>query len=284
MILIADSGSTKTSWCFIDSKKNTTYISTSGINPFFRTSEDITSELSDKLMPQIPGTVERIFFYGAGIINKEKGEIVKSALESLFPRTHIETYSDLLAAAHSTLGKSKGIACILGTGSNSCLYDGKKIVEHIPPLGFILGDEGSGAVLGKKLLADYLKGIMPEYIAKKFQNKFPGNYAEYMESVYKKEKPNVFLSAFVPFLLENISENYCNNLVEVSFNEFVKRNICSYSGFSDLPVNFVGSVAYIFREQLETVIKRNQLKLNKVLKEPLNGLVDYYTVNYEQHN
>lgn len=284
MILIADSGSTKTSWCFIDSQKNTTFISTSGLNPFFRTSMDIELELVEKLVPHIPGPVEKIFFYGAGIINKEKGDVVKSGLNTVFPRAQTEVRSDLLAAAHATLGNSKGIACILGTGSNSCLFDGKNIIEHVPPLGFILGDEGSGAVLGKKLLADYLKGIMPENISEKFQNKFPDSYAEHLETVYKKEKPNLYLSTFVPFLRDNISEKYCIDLVESSFYEFVKRNIYSYSGFIELPVNFVGSVAFHFKEQLEKVCKRNQLQLNKVLKEPLNGLVYYYTDNYEEYN
>lgn len=284
MILIADSGSTKTSWCFIDKNKNATYFSTSGINPFFRTSVDIEDELRDKLVPQIPGVVNKIFFYGAGIINKEKGEIVKQAMNSLFPNAQTEVYSDLLAAAHATLGNSKGIACILGTGSNSCLFDGKQIVEHIPPLGFILGDEGSGAVLGKNLLADYLKGIMPEHIAEKFQHDFTYHYAEFMEGVYKKEKPNLFLSGFVPFLSDNINENYCKALVETSFEAFIQRNLFRYSGITELPVNFVGSVAYYFNEQLKAVCKRNNLWLNKVIQEPLNGLVDYYKYNYGKHN
>src|SRR5680860_1193959 len=152
MILIADSGSTKTSWCLSGKNGFTEYFSTNGINPFFRSTEEIVEELQEKLMTKITAEVSQIFFYGAGIINEEKGNVIKLALNQLFPLAEIDVQSDLLAAARSTLGKKKGIACILGTGSNSCFYDGEKITEHIPPLGFILGDEGSGAVLGRFLV------------------------------------------------------------------------------------------------------------------------------------
>jgi N-acetylglucosamine kinase-like BadF-type ATPase len=277
MILIADSGSTKTSWCFIDKDGKTTIHSTSGINPFFRTSEDIEKELQEKLVVQIPLQVNRICFYGAGVINEEKGNIVKIALQNVYPSSTTEVYSDLLAAVHATLGKTKGIACILGTGSNSCFFDGEKIAEHVPPLGFILGDEGSGAILGRKLLGDYLKGIMPGKLSEKFKEQFQFSYSELMEAVYRKEKPNLFLAGFVPFLKENIHEQYCANLVGNSFDEFVKRNIFSYSEFREVSLNFVGSVAYHFQEQLKKVLEQNQLQIGKVIKEPLNGLIDYYS-------
>jgi N-acetylglucosamine kinase-like BadF-type ATPase len=188
-------------------------------------------------------------------------------------------YSDLLAAAHATLGNSAGIACILGTGSNSCFYDGEKITEHIPPLGFILGDEGSGAVLGRKLLADFLKKIMPYHLSEKFQKQFPLKYSDFLESTYRKEKPNQFLARFVPFLRENIHERYCTTLVEESFDDFIKRNISGYTSFENFPVTFVGSVAFYFQEQLKNVLKSNHLQLNKVMKEPLNGLITFYTEN-----
>ncbi len=240
MILIADSGSTKTSWLYSDGGNHSLKISTSGINPFFRTTKDIVDELQKELVPKISSSISEIYFYGAGIINQEKGEVVKLALQQIFPLATIDVQSDLIAAAHATLGNKKGIACILGTGTNSCLYDGEKVVEHIPPLGFILGDEGSGATLGRKLVADYLKGIMPDNIAKKFQQKFQLNYADFLESVYKKEKPNKFLAQFVPFLHENKNEKYCKQLIENSFVEFVERNIKHYSNFNKLEINFVG--------------------------------------------
>ena len=277
MKLIADSGSTKTSWYLSGEDGFVEYFSTNGMNPFFRSTEDIANEIREKLVPKIDKKIDQIYFYGAGVINPEKGTVVKRALHDFFPKATIEVESDLLAAARSTLGKEKGIACILGTGSNSCLYNGSEIIEHVPPLGFILGDEGSGAVLGRKLLADFLKGIMTEEISNQFRNCFQNTYAGFMEGVYIKEKPNKFLAQFVPFLNDNISNEYCSNLVENSFEEFIKRNIFSYSGFQQLPICFVGSVAFHFQEQLKNVLQKNHLHIKTVLKEPLNGLINYHT-------
>ncbi len=279
MILIADSGSTKTSWCLAGGKSEIEYFSTGGINPFFRSTDDIEKELREKLVPEIKTEISHIHFYGAGIINTEKGNVVKQALQNLFPAAEIEVESDLLAAARATLQREKGIACILGTGSNSCLYDGNKIVEHVRPLGFILGDEGSGAVLGRKLLGDCLKGILPAQLSEKFQNKFPLSYPEFLEGVYKRKTPNRFLAQFVPFLKENIKEEHCKDVVESSFDEFVQRNISQYSGFGQLPICFIGSVAFHFQEQLKNVLKKHHLHYEIVLKEPLTGLLNYHTEN-----
>ena len=277
MILIADSGSTKTSWCLTDGIDFTVYCSTGGLNPFFRSTGNIVDEIQLKLLPKTGTNIDQIFFYGAGIINPEKGDIVKNALHKLYPKAKIEVQSDLLAAARSTLGNEKGIACILGTGSNSCLYNGMEIVEHVPPLGFILGDEGSGSVLGRKLVGDFLKGVMPKNISEEFQNRFQITYADFMEGVYKNEKPNQFLAQFVPFIHENISTEYCVHLVENSFQEFINRNISMYSGFREQDLSFVGSVAYYFQTQLKNVLNKNQLRLKTVLKEPLNGLLKFHT-------
>lgn len=277
MKLIADSGSTKTSWCLTKKDGTVRFLSTGGMNPFFRSTEDIAEELRNIVLPQTGNHVEQIHFYGAGVINEEKGNVVKNALKQLYSKAEIEVKSDLLAAARSTLGHKKGIACILGTGSNSCLYNGEEIIEHVPPLGFILGDEGSGAVLGRKLLADFLKGIMPVHISKQFQDRFRHTYAGFMEGVYKKEKPNQFLAQLVPFLKENISEEYCSKLVEISFDEFIKRNVFSYSDYWKQPLCFVGSVAFYFEDQLKVVLEKNKLQIQTVLKEPLKGLINFHT-------
>ena len=277
MILIADSGSTKTTWYYSDENGKSGFVYTSGINPFFRIAEDIYNDLKENLKKQIPTNIHQIFFYGAGVINPEKGDVIRTALSNLFPETEIEVASDLLAAARATLANKEGIACILGTGSNSCFYNGIEIVKHVPPLGFILGDEGSGAVLGKKLVGDFLKGMMPEKLSAKFRKQFQFEYAEYLEKVYKTEKPNKFLAQFVPFLSENIVENYCLTLVENSFDEFIKRNILQYDFSNNLPVCFVGSVAFFFSNQLEKVLKKNELKCGPVLKEPINGLIKYHS-------
>ncbi len=277
MILIADSGSTKTTWCFISQENEMAIFSTGGINPFFRTTEDIYDELKSDLAPKIPGPVKSIFFYGAGIVNDEVGKVVKNALTEIFEGATVETNSDLLAAARATLQHSEGIACILGTGSNSCLYNGEKIAEHVPPLGFILGDEGSGAVLGKKVLGDFLKGIMPEKLAAKFQDKFPFQYTEYLQKVYKQERPNKFLASLVPFLSENLEDDYCRNLVAKSFEEFVERNVLQYTNCRNWPVCFVGSVAYYFVEILQEVLVKKGLKTGTVLQEPMQGLIQFHS-------
>lgn len=276
MILIADSGSTKTSWFYSNGGDESKTISTRGINPFFRSTEDIIDELRKDLVPKINSEIIEIYFYGAGIVNDEKGVIVKSALHEVFSSAEIEVQSDLLAAARGTLGNKKGIACILGTGSNSCLYFGENIMEHVPPLGYILGDEGSGAVLGRKLIGDFLKGIMPENISLLFRKQFPLNYSDFLESVYKMENPNKFLAQFVPFLSKNINEVYCRELVESSFDEFIQRNVKQYTNFSELEICFIGGVAYFFQEQLKTVVIKNNLNLGKILKEPLKGLVQFH--------
>ena len=276
MILIADSGSTKTRWCFAGKNSDKTYFSTTGINPFFRTTEDIFSELEYSLKPKLPGEIKHLFFYGAGVVNEERGAVIKLALEKLFPKAEISVSSDLLAAAHATLQNTAGIACILGTGSNSCLYDGEKIISHIPPLGFILGDEGSGAVLGRKLVGDYLKKQMPEQLAEKFRKKFPYEYADFLNRVYRQEKPNRFLATFVPFLKDTIEEEYSSNLLEKSFEEFIARNVAAYPDYNSLPISFVGSVAFYFQEQLEKVLEEKHLQQSIILKEPLEKLTDYH--------
>ncbi len=276
MILIADSGSTKTNWYYSEGENRSKRISTSGINPFFRTTNDIYEELLKDLAPKINSNIQEIYFYGAGVINKEKGDVIKKALQLLFPSAKIEVESDLLAAARATCVKEKGIACILGTGSNSCLYDGEKIVEHVPPLGFILGDEGSGAVLGRQLVGDYLKGLMPENLAEQFKKRFQYEYSELMESVYKKEKPNKFLAQFVPFLSENSKEMYCSQLVENSFEAFINRNVKQYTNYKNLKINFVGSVAFHFQEQLKRVLDKKDLNPGEILQNPLYKLARFH--------
>lgn len=276
MILIADSGSTKTSWCISDKKNTKKFYSTSGINPFFRTTEDIVAELDKELTPEIKGKIEGVYFYGAGVVNEEKAAVIKNALSTLFPDALLEVESDLLAAARATLGNKNGIACILGTGSNSCLYNGNEITAHVPPLGFILGDEGSGAYLGRKLVGDYLKKIMPEELSQKFQQQFPIEYHEFLNRVYKEEKPNRFLAGFVPFLKENIESKYADEIIRNAFKNFISRNVSQYEGYQQLPVCFVGSVAFHFQEQLLKVLVEKNITPGTVIKEPLLNLLHYH--------
>lgn len=279
MILIADSGSTKTSWYISDEQGNSKMFHSNGINPFFRDTSDIYNELTKVFSELEKASICNIYFYGAGIINPEKGQIVSAALQGIFPKADIETQSDLLAAARATLGNNEGIACILGTGSNSCFYDGHKILKNVPPLGYILGDEGSGAVLGKKLVADYLKGLLPHKLSAKFKAQYNISYSDFLNRIYKKEKPNQFLAQFAPFLKENISDKYCENLVKTSFQEFVNKNIIQYKKAKNIPICFVGSLAYFFKNQLTEVLNSNHLQTGTIEKEPLPGLIQFHLNN-----
>lgn len=279
MILIADSGSTKCAWKIISESRTQETKYTLGINPFFRTTESIYEELLQHLAPATVPSVDRIFFYGSGIINEEKADIIRHALRRLYPDAIIELYSDVVAASRSLFGTRRGMACILGTGSNVCLYDGEKVVAGISPLGFILGDEGSGAVLGKKLLGDYFKKVMPEPLCLKFEKKYHITREEALQRVYKTEKPNHFLASFAPFLSEEIDTEYASQLVRNSIIEFFERNVTKIPDYRSFPIGFVGSVAFYFSAIVTEVCEKYQINCISILQEPMEGLVKYHLNN-----
>ncbi len=273
MKLIADSGSTKTHWCVIDDNGLVKDIFTKGINPFYQTEEEIKSELSIHLIPQLTDfKIETIIFYGAGCSFPEKKMMVANALSTFFKEAKIEVESDLLGAARSLFGNKKGIACILGTGSNSCYYDGENIVDNVSPLGFILGDEGSGAVLGKLLIADCLKNQLSSELKDKFMTQYSLTPAQILENVYKKPFPNRYLAQFTPFLLENLEEPSIFNLVFDAFDAFFVRNVMQYS-LEEIEVGFVGSIAYHFKDTLEMVAYERGINISSIVQSPMNGLI-----------
>lgn len=276
MILIADSGSTKTHWCLVDKGKVVSEIFTDGINPFYQNELEIIALLDSQLIPELPeSNIEQIFFYGAGCSFPEKKLLVSQALVRFFSNAMIEIQSDLLAAARSLFQQDKGIACILGTGSNSCYYDGNEIVQNVSPLGYILGDEGSGAVLGKLLIADCLKNQLPDWIAEKLLDEYKLTPAIILENVYKKPFPNRFLAKFTPFILEHIVEPSIFNLVYDSFDAFLVRNVMQYP-LEDIEVGFVGSIAHYFRETLEIVASERGIVVSEINQNPMDGLVRYH--------
>lgn len=277
MKLIADSGSTKTAWKLIGPLTDIKTINTSGINPFFRSEEDIFQELEKLLLPEIGKEITEIYFYGTGIINAEKGDIIKRALNRLYSNAFIETYSDVLGAARALFGNKAGIACILGTGSNVCLYDGEKITGGVSPLGFILGDEGSGAVMGRKLLGDYFKEVMPLYLRESFTKRYNLTREEALNRVYRSEKPNQFLSQFTPFLSEHGNSAYCQEFVERNFMEFFERNVSHIPDFTNYPIGFVGSVAYYFSQILNNTASYFGFDETTIIKNPIDGLEKYYS-------
>lgn len=277
MILLADGGSTKVEWALLDQKGNQTLsLYTKGANPFFRDTNDIAAELKEMLLPHLAGKeISKVHFFGAGCANPEVNQVIEQAILKILPETEVEVGSDLLAAAKSLCGKEPGIACILGTGSNSCFYDGKEIVNNVSPLGYILGDEGSGAVLGKILVGALLKDQLGEELKQKFLTQYDLTPAMIIQKVYKEPLPNKFLAKLSMFLKENIENEKIHKLVVNAFVEFFQKNITHYD-YQNYPVNFTGSVAYHYRAQLEEAAQIKGIKIGCITKAPMEGLIKYY--------
>ena len=276
MNLIVDSGSTKTKWRVTEQSKTISEISSAGINPFYMSEDEIYCEISQSVVPHFADfEIKKIFFYGAGCNFAEKKNLVKNAILKNFPLAKIEVESDLLGAARALFGKKSGIACILGTGSNSCFYNGNVIVDNVSPLGYILGDEGSGAVLGKTLIADVLKNQLPEDLIKSFFEEYNITPQEIMENVYRKPFPNRYLAHFAPFLSKNINHESIHNIVYRCFNDFFSRNIMQYP-VNEHKIGFIGSVAVAFSETLFKVAETHNVQISKIESCPMNGLVEFH--------
>lgn len=282
MILIADCGSTKIDWCLLQKTKVAKQIFTCGINAVMTTADEIRERIKSELIPELgnlASEVTAVFFYGAGCISPQVcGNVARALKANLLSAEIIEVYSDLVAAARALCGHDPGIACILGTGSNSCLYDGKDITDNISPLGFILGDEGSGAVLGKLFIGDVLKKQMPHEICTRFLDEYNLDLLTIIRKVYREPQPNRFLASVTPFLSKNIDVPEIRALVLTSFRSFFRRNICNYADFDSFPVNFIGSVAYYFRDVLSEAADAEGCTLGRVVKSPMSGLINYHCI------
>ena len=280
MILIADSGSTKTDWCLTASEAIPLRMSTQGINPFFQTDEQICGILFDELLPQIPPVsvdlIKEVHFYGAGI-RPEMREWMNGILSKAFPKAIIKVESDLLGAAHALFGHGEGIACILGTGSNSGLYDGQSIIANTPPLGFILGDEGSGAVLGKLFLGSLCKGLMPNGLLEDYLKETQQEVSDIIQAVYRQPLPNRYLARTSRFIHSHIHVEEVRKLVVNNFRAFFKRNIVQY-GRRDLPVGAIGSVAWYYQEELKEAAQMEGFLVDRVLQSPMEGLVRFVSL------
>ncbi len=280
MLLIADSGSTKTEWCFADDKKVLVSVTTQGINPYFQSEEEILQLLKTELLPSLnlPISKLQIFFYGAGCGSAVKNKMMKTSLLSIFRDAYVEVNNDLLGAARALCGRKKGIAAILGTGSNTCYYDGEKIAKHPESsgLGYILGDEGSGAHIGKTFIQAYLNEELSAPVAEKFNQIYKLKKDDILEAVYKKSMPNRFLASFSKFVNENINDEYLTALVTDCFNQFFDKHICKYSQHKNVPLNCVGSVAYNYQEVLQKVAYHKGVTIGKILKSPIDDLTHYH--------
>lgn len=277
MILIADSGATKTDWCLGNHKPDTRVFQTQGINPFHQSAEHINRVLREELLPQLTEDAKAItdvHFYGAGC-TPEKALIVKEMLQALFPDATIDVQSDLLGAARALCGKEKGIACILGTGSNSCEYNGEKIVANVSPLGYILGDEGSGAVLGKRLVGDCLKHQLPAHICQTFLQEIQLTPAQIIDKVYRQPQANRFLASLTPFLSQHREEPEIHTLLISCFSDFLQRNVMQYN-YPSCKVHFTGSIAWYFQEEVKEAAEKLNILTGKFIKSPIHGLIAYH--------
>jgi N-acetylglucosamine kinase-like BadF-type ATPase len=274
--LIADSGATKAEWCLLQNGKKKT-IFTQGISPYFLSTDQITTLLQNELLPNLKNVqVEEIYYYGTGCANPVNARSVKNALCKIFSGAKVEVTHDLMAAARALCGREKGVACILGTGSNSCYYNGKKIVKNSPGLGYVLGDEGSGAYLGKKVIQYYLYGTFDDELRGRFDLTYTTNAAEILENVYKKPMPNRYLAGFTKFLAENRGHYMIENIIEDGLNDFFFNHLCKYRETWKLPVHFAGGVAFGFKDVLQHLCSSYEFELGRVMKNPMEGLVTYH--------
>jgi N-acetylglucosamine kinase-like BadF-type ATPase len=280
MILIADSGSTKTDWRIIDGHTIVGQIQTVGFNPYYQDADSIATELRANLIPHCKGKISQIFYYGTGITNTEKADVLKKAIRKIFNEIeNIEIQSDVLGAARAACGRQKGIGCILGTGSNSCYFDGEKIAFQVPPLGFWLGDEGSGGHLGKSLILAYLHKEMPTNIRQLFEEKY-GTIDRLMvlDHAYNKPFPNRYFASFARFLSDNIQDLFCYNLAVDSFSVFFEKYILKYPMCFEVKLHFVGSIAFYYEQILREVAESKKLQMGNILVTPIDGLVKYHMI------
>ncbi|MEJ1236616.1 N-acetylglucosamine kinase [Chryseolinea sp. T2] len=276
MILIADSGGSKTDWRLIDNSGAVNQANAPGFNPYYQPIDDLKKSVQELLLPKINEEVNKIFFYGAGVSSVKNQLTIKSAFLEFFPGAHIEIGWDLLAAARALCGHEPGIACIMGTGSNSCLYDGSKITGNVANLGWILADEGSGANIGRKFLVDYLREVMPENLRNQFRERYPLSREEFLEKVYQQERPSAFLASFTKFIFQHLKEPYCYQLIYNSFAEFYENNVMKYDNYKNLKVHFTGSISFYFSDVLRQVANDKGITVKNILEGPIAGLTLYH--------
>ncbi|MBV4358532.1 N-acetylglucosamine kinase [Pinibacter aurantiacus] len=276
-LLIADSGSTKCEWCVVDGKK-TKRVFTTGISPYFLNGDEIKALIEKELVGKLKNvSIEEIFYYGTGCKNPDNRKMVKKALQKVFTEAEINVDHDLNGAAKGLCGDKKGVACILGTGSSSSFYNGSKIIKERTGLGYILGDEGSGAYLGKNVVQYYLYGTFDEELKYRFEEKFGVSEADMLTNVYKGEFPNRYLASFAVFLAENRGHFMIENIIEDGLNDFFFHHICKFTESWNNPINFVGSIAYGFKDVITELCHSYEFEMGNILKNPMDGLIKYHS-------
>jgi N-acetylglucosamine kinase-like BadF-type ATPase len=274
--LIADSGATKAEWCLLTGSRRK-IIRTQGISTYFLGEVEIKDLLIKELKPKIKLAVDEIYFYSTGLFDPANKKIMGNILREIFPGAKADINDDITGAARALCGNEKGIACNLGTGTFSCYYDGRKIVRSRPGPGYVLGDEGSGAYLGKKVLQHYLYEIFDEDLKYLFDKKYNTNRAEILQNVYRKPFPSRYLASFAMFLAENRGHYMVENILEDGLNDFFFYHLIKYPEIWRLPVNFVGGIAFGFKDVLKQLCGNYEFDLGKVIKRPMEGLVDFHS-------
>lgn len=278
MIIIADGGSTKTNWCLIDENLKRVFFNTEGYNPYFVDTEYIINSLRSNLPSNLlSDQVNEVNFYGAGVHNEEKALVLEKALTTVFPKSKINVGHDLLAAARALLANEPGFAAILGTGTNSCVYDGQKVTHNIDSLGYFLGDEGSGSSIGKRLLKDYMRGFMPKGLSEIFYETYKLNYEDIMDKLLNQPLPNRFLASFSKFIYDNNNfVDYARDVVKESFTMFFENLVSKYPDYQSYSFNCIGSVGYNFRDILREVATEYGMSVGKIIRSPIDELVEYH--------
>jgi glucosamine kinase len=275
-ILIADSGATKCEWCLLTNGRKK-IVFTQGISPYFLDAAQLQAILRNELLPHLKNAdITAVFYYGTGCSNPANVKMIKLAIQKVFAGATVSVDHDLMGAARALCGDEKGIVCILGTGSNSCYFNGKKIVKNSPGIGYILGDEGSGAYLGKKVIQYHLYGTFDEELKYKFDQKYQTNSVTILENVYRKPLANRYLATFSLFLAENRGHYMIENIIEDGLNDFFFQHLCKYNESWKLPIHFVGGVSFGFRDVIKDLCQSYEFELGRILKNPMEGLIAYH--------
>jgi len=276
MILVADSGSTKTIWKCTDGAGKVKTVHTAGINPYYNNQDEVAKEISEAGIQLSAIHIEEIYFYGAGCSTDRQKGIVSEALAMQFDSEVISINTDLLGAARALFQKDSGIVCILGTGSGSCIYDGENILKSIPSLGFILGDEGSGAFLGKQFIRDFLREDMPEDLLKIMNEEIGIDKEEVLKHVNQDALPSKYLAQFSKYIHEYLDHKYMHDLVYNSFDNFIQEYVIRYDDFRKYKIGFIGSISIIYEKILKEVLDNYQLESGKIEANPIEGLIEYH--------
>ena len=280
MIIIADSGSTKCSWAICD--KNGQIVercSTIGFNPYFIKSSQVLNHLQNSDLKEIKDNVDEVYFYGAGCSSKKMNDIIEKPFIEFFSNAHVNIHHDLDAACYSMYDGEPAITGILGTGSNSCFFDGEKIYENAPSLGFMLGDEASGNNFGKKLLCFYFNNVLDEDLKQKYEENYETDIAQINSNVYNNSRANVYLAKFFPFVSEHKSHPQMHTLIMKTLDEFFKLHICCFDDFKNVKINFIGSVAFFLKDEIEKVAQKYNCEIGHIVKNPIDRLIKYHFNN-----